>query len=100
MSNYLVTYDIIDNKNRKILSDIFEEFGYRVNKSVFEITLNKTKLKKLLKQIEENKILDKKQDSLRFYHICENCVPKSFEVCDNGGVFDEIELFLYYFLEF
>jgi len=48
---YLVTYDMSNDKNRKKLGDIFEEFGFRVNYSVFEIELNKTKLKKLLNKL-------------------------------------------------
>ena len=92
--NYLVAYDITNDKNRKKLGDILEEFGYRVNKSVFEIKLNKTKLKKLLNKIDDKKLIDKKQDSVRFYHICENCAPKSFEICNKPDIFEDVELFI------
>ena len=75
---YLITYDIEDDKKRKKISDELEAYGYRVNYSVFECELNKTKLRKLTQKLEE--LVDEKHDSLRFYHICENCVPKSFEL--------------------
>ncbi len=91
---YLITYDIINDKNRTKLSDLLETYGYRVNYSVFEIDINKTKLKKLLNKIEEKGLVDKKYDSMRFYHICENCVPKSFEISNKGDVFEEQELFI------
>lgn len=91
---YLVTYDIIKDKNRTKLSDLLETYGYRVNYSVFEVELNKTKLKKLLKQIEKKKLVDKKYDSMRFYHLCENCVPKSFELSNRNEIFEEQELFI------
>jgi len=90
---YLVAYDISNDKNRKKLGDIFEEFGFRVNYSVFEIELNKTKLNKLLKKIDEQKLYDKKQDSIRFYHICQNCESKSFELCNKPDIFEGVELF-------
>jgi len=90
---YLVAYDISNDKNRKKLGDIFEEFGFRVNYSVFEIELNKTKLNKLLKKVEAKNLLNKKQDSLRFYHICKNCESKSFEVCNKPDIFEEVQLF-------
>ena len=76
---YIVCYDISNDKRRTKLSDILEGFGVRVNYSVFEIELSEAKRETLLNEIELKKLIHKKYDSLRFYHICENCVPKSFE---------------------
>ena len=89
---YLITYDIENNKRRKKVSDELEAYGYRVNFSVFECELNKTKMKNLVKKLEE--LIDKKKDSLRFYHVCENCVPKSFELCDREEIFEKREYFI------
>ncbi|WP_418179153.1 CRISPR-associated endonuclease Cas2 [Aliarcobacter lanthieri] len=89
---YLVTYDIENNKRRKKLSDELEAYGYRVNYSVFECELNKTKLKKLIQKIEE--LVDKKSDSVRFYHLCENCIPKSFELCQREEIFETKDFFI------
>jgi len=92
--NYLITYDIVNNKNRTKLSDILEKYGYRVNYSVFECELNKTKLNNLIDTIKEQKLYNKTQDSIRFYHLCQNCVNKSFELTNKAGIFEEVELFL------
>ncbi|WP_141050067.1 CRISPR-associated endonuclease Cas2 [Aliarcobacter cryaerophilus] len=89
---YLITYDIENNKRRKKVSDELEAYGYRVNFSVFECELNKTKMKNLVKKLEE--LIDKKKDSLRFYHLCENCVPKSFELCNREETFEKREYFI------
>ncbi|MFW3341876.1 MULTISPECIES: CRISPR-associated endonuclease Cas2 [Aliarcobacter] len=89
---YLITYDIENNKRRKKVSDELEAYGYRVNFSVFECELNKTKMKKLIQKLEE--LIDKKKDSLRFYHLCENCVPKSFELCNREEIFEKREYFI------
>ncbi|MDK2063487.1 CRISPR-associated endonuclease Cas2 [Aliarcobacter butzleri] len=89
---YLITYDIENNKGRKKVSDELEAYGYRVNFSVFECELNKTKMKKLIQKLEE--LIDKKKDSLRFYHVCENCVPKSFELCNREEIFEKREYFI------
>lgn len=89
---YLITYDIEDDKKRKKISDELEAYGYRVNYSVFECELNKTKLKKLIQKIEE--LVDKKSDSIRFYHLCENCIPKSFELCNREEIFETKEFFI------
>ncbi len=90
--NYLVTYDIENDKKRKKISDELEAFGVRVNYSVFECELNKTKLKTLIKKLEE--LIDKRYDSIRFYHICQNCTPKSFELGNKADAFEKKELFI------
>ena len=91
---YLVTYDIANDKRRTKLADILSEYGARVNYSVFEIELNETKKERLLTEITLKKLINKKYDSLRFYHLCENCVPKSFEICNREYPFEEVELFI------
>jgi CRISPR-associated protein Cas2 len=89
---YLITYDIENDKKRKKISDELEAFGYRVNYSVFECELNQSKLKKLKEKLED--LVDEKYDSLRFYHICENCIPKSFELCKKKEIFEKEEFFI------
>ena len=92
---YLVTYDIINDKRRKKLSDLLEGYGVRVNYSVFELELNERKREKLLYEIELKKLINKKYDSLRFYHICQNCISKSFELGNREEPFEEINCELF-----
>ena len=68
---------------------MLEGYGVRVNYSVFELIINDTKLKKL--QTELQKILKSKEDSLRIYHICENCLYKSKSLCDDKEPFLPLE---------
>ncbi len=92
---YVVTYDIADNKRRKKLSDLLEGYGIRVNHSVFEIEINATKRERLIREIARKKLFDETCDSLRFYHICQNCAEKSFEVSRRADPFtpNDCELF-------
>lgn len=92
--NFLITYDIISDKRRKKLSELLDKYGYRVNYSVYECELNQRKLDNLLAEVELQKLIDKKYDSLRFYHICKNCLPKCFEVANKEEPFEPEELFL------
>jgi len=39
-------------------------------------------------------LIDKKYDSLRFYHICKNCLSKCFEVCRRGDTFEPTDMFI------
>ena len=91
---YVVTYDISNDKRRTKLSDLLGAYGSRVNYSVFECELNQTKLDKLLYEIELKKLINKKYDSLRFYHLCENCVPKSFDVANREDPFEEQTMYV------
>jgi CRISPR-associated protein Cas2 len=86
---YVITYDISNDKRRTKLADLLGKYGCRVNYSVFEVEINQTKLDKLLLEIELKKLINKKYDSLRFYHLCQNCIPKSFDVGNRENPFEE-----------
>ena len=92
---YVVTYDIANDKRRTKLSDLLGTYGDRVNYSVFEIELSEAKREKLLYEIELKKLINKKYDSVRFYHLCENCVPKSFDIGNREEPFEEIHCELF-----
>jgi len=85
---YVVTYDITNDKRRTKLSELLEGYGVRVNYSVFEIELSERKRDKLLYEIELKKLINKKYDSLRFYHLCQNCVAKSFDIANRADAFE------------
>ena len=91
---YVVAYDISNDKRRKKLSECLDKYGRRVNYSVYEIEPGKIKFKKLLTEIEEKKLLNKKYDSVRFYHVCKECVQKSFELSIACDPFEREELFI------
>ena len=92
--NFLITYNVSNDKRRTKLSIHLDKYGTRVNYSVYECELNQTKLDKLLYEIELKKLINKKYDSLRFYHICKNCKPKCFELTRRADPFEEREMFV------
>ena len=47
-----VSYDITDTKTRNKIVDLLESYGFRVQKSVFEIECNPSQFKMLKKQLE------------------------------------------------
>jgi len=73
---YLVSYDIADNKQRNRAAKILDDYGLRVQKSVFEIAGVSdeiwgkclARLKKYIKLAEG--------DSIRIYLLCEACRRK------------------------
>lgn len=71
----LVSYDVPDNKRRlKIANTLLDFGGERVQYSVFECHITQRNLDRL--QARLAKLIDKEEDSIRFYPLCESCRPK------------------------
>ena len=63
----LIIYDIQSDKLRIKFASLMEGFGYRVQKSAFEVYLSDSKFEKLLKLIP--KFIDPNTDSVRVYKL-------------------------------
>lgn len=71
----LIRYDVPDNKRRlKIANTLLDFGGERVQYSVFECHITQRNLDRL--QARLHKLIDKEEDSIRFYSLCEVCRPK------------------------
>ena len=94
MDRFVVAYDIPDTKRRNKIGATLEAYGIRVNYSVFEIQVKSNAALNALES-ELLKLLNPKEDSLRFYHICESCAKKSWSLGDEGAPFERDAV--YYF---
>lgn len=72
---YLVSYDIASDRCRKRVANILENYGKRIQYSVFECDLEEKRYKKLYQEIVEE-TADMTDGSVRFYYLCANCMPK------------------------
>jgi CRISPR-associated protein Cas2 len=70
----LVSYDIPDNKRRTKLAKILEDYGQRVQYSVFECDLTAKQQAKLLKELKA--VMVEQEDSIRVYRLCAECVKE------------------------
>jgi len=52
-TEYVVVYDITNNRERRKLSQLLTGFGFRIQKSVFECRLSKSDKRKLVEKIQE-----------------------------------------------
>ncbi|HRJ53332.1 MAG TPA: CRISPR-associated endonuclease Cas2 [Candidatus Thiothrix moscowensis] len=75
MDTYLACFDIQDDRNRLHIVALLEAYGLRVQKSVFEISVQSTK--QLLALKISLKFWLEPGDDLRFYHLCHDCRSKS-----------------------
>ncbi len=64
----VITYDISDDKRRNDVSSELENYGMRVQKSVFECYLNDEQLNDLKTTIEN--MIDITTDNIRYYFLC------------------------------
>ena len=71
----VVSYDITDDKRRAKVARTLLNFGTRVQYSVFECTLDAAALKRLGDRLA--KLIAGKEDNVRFYFLCESCLPKA-----------------------
>ncbi len=92
MARIVVVYDMTNNKNRRLVSDILEGYGTRVNKSVFECELKNEKQKHLLME-ELRSTFNPKTDSIRIYTICQKCLTNSKELGKHPDPFDKDTIF-------
>lgn len=79
----VVSYDISDDRRRLKVSKQMENFGRRVQYSVFECELTAEQLKTLKSRLKPH--LKKREDSVRFYYLDEHDV-KRIEVLAGEGV--------------
>ena len=74
MRNWIAVYDVTDNRRRARLARILDDFGRRVQKSVFEITATDTDLELLCRRVA--RVIHPEKDSVRFYAQCGSCAEK------------------------
>lgn len=67
----MITYDICDDRRRRIVDHYLQKYGQRIQKSVFECLLEAWQLRDLHEQLTG--FCDAEVDSLRFYPLCAGC---------------------------
>jgi CRISPR-associated protein Cas2 len=94
MQHLVVVYDIVDDKSRRIIGEILEGFGRRVNRSVFEIQVRNAKTRAKLEHALQTEI-DPKHDSVRIYPLCANCMAKASVLGKEPDAFDKDAVYFF-----
>lgn len=84
----MISYDVVEDKKRLKLMKFLEDYGDRVQKSVFECNLSAKTYVEMKAGIEQ--IINKRKDRVRYYKICKGCVDK-IEISGWGEVTEEEE---------
>ena len=72
---YFISYDVANPKRLVKVSKTLENYGIRIQYSFFECELQKQTLEELKGALLA--IIDKSEDSLLIYPLCEDCVKKT-----------------------
>lgn len=81
---YFITYDVADTKRLSKVAKTLKNFGLRVQYSFFQCEMEKEQLEDVKNALLA--VINKKEDSLRIYPVCEDCLRKVSSI-GNGAVF-------------
>lgn len=71
---YVISYDIVDDRKRFKAAEALKDYGWRVQRSVFEARLDAKSLEALIGRLST--IIDKRTDNVLIYLLCEGCVKQ------------------------
>ena len=78
---YIFCYDISSPKRLRKAAKTLEDFGIRIQKSIFQCEMKKDTMEQLKKNIIS--IINKKKDSFFIYPLCEDCSKRAIK--DGNG---------------
>lgn len=90
---YVISYDIEKDKIRNKISKLLENYGKRVQYSVFECDIKESQYEELYSRLAEV-MSGEVEGNIRFYFLCKTCVAKVAILgtkSDTGIATDEIE---------
>lgn len=82
----VVSYDVVDDKTRGKVAKLLLDYGRRVQKSVFECVIDEKRYLEM--KIKLERLVDMQADSVRFYVLCQRCVP-AIQVSGFGTVTED-----------
>jgi CRISPR-associated protein Cas2 len=87
----LVSYDVTDDRRRLRLAGALEDFGTRVQYSVFECHLEPDQIDRLRARLLAE--IEPQEDSVRLYHFCRDCGAKT-EIHGVGPIIEDPDVYV------
>ena len=75
MDFYVIVYDISNPRRLAKVAKLMEQFGERIQDSVFEAWLTPAELRRLMDRLQER--IEPDEDSVRIYYLCSACQEKT-----------------------
>ena len=73
---YLIMYDITDGDRRNQVAAVLEEWGERIQFSVFSLKIKRAQFESLRNHLLT--LIDLDEDSLRCYPVCSDCMSRIY----------------------
>ena len=70
---YAICFDVSDNRRLRRVANELENFGVRVQRSLFECWLDDSELAELKTRLE--RLIDPNEDHVRYYPLCPKDLP-------------------------
>jgi len=89
----IVAYDIANSKRLNKVAKVLCDYGVRVQKSIFEVTVNERVFVEMKARIEE--VIMDAEDGVKYFPVCEKCAG-TVEIIGQGSYTDPDEEFYVY----
>ncbi len=89
----IVAYDIADPRRLLKVAKIMEDYGTRVQKSIFEVSLTGNIFLEMKERIEQ--VIVPEEDGVKYFPVCEKCAG-TIEIIGLGEFTDPDEEFYVY----
>jgi len=83
--NMIIAYDIAHPKRLTRVAKIIMDYGYRVQKSIFEVTVDDRRFIEMKSRIDD--VIEPAEDGVKFFPLCEKCAG-TLENIGNGIFID------------
>lgn len=82
MIYWIVAYDVPHDARRLAVARTLEDFGHRVQRSVFEVLLDEEDFELLVARLRRE--IEPGEDKVRLYPLCRQCRAKVFDLGSSG----------------
>jgi CRISPR-associated protein Cas2 len=86
--NIIVAYDIADPRRLAKIAKIMLDYGSRVQKSIFEVSLRGVAFEEMRRRVEE--AIVNEEDGVKYFPVCEKCAG-TVEIIGQGIFIDPDE---------
>ena len=86
--NMIVAYDIASPQRIAQVAEVLKDYGVRVQKSIFEVTVNRLVFSDMKNRVED--IIEPESDGVKYFPLCEKCAG-TVEIIGQGQYTDPDE---------
>ncbi len=70
-NSYLAIYDISDGRRLNKVAAILQDYGVRIQKSVFELRLSETARREMERRLRA--VIEEEEDGIKIFPLCASC---------------------------